>query len=70
MLSVPGLAPVPAQAVENVGNVMSNILRTQGRLDQTCEKLGGLKTEEAEELLGYNLGVSGLQLCPFVACVC
>ncbi|CAE7853363.1 unnamed protein product [Symbiodinium microadriaticum] len=37
------------EAVENVANVMSNILRTQAKLDQTFDKLGALGTDEAKQ---------------------
>ena len=39
------------QAVENVGDVMSNLLKVQGKLEQIRDKLAPLKTSESEEIL-------------------
>ena len=46
--------PIPllgSQAVENVGTVLANILRTQGRMEDTSKKLQALATEEAEKFI-------------------
>ena len=40
-----------SQAVENVGTVMANILRTQGRMEDTSAKLQALKSEDATKFL-------------------
>ena len=45
----PSLDVSDVQAVENVSTVMSNILRTQAKLDQTFDKLGALGTDEAQK---------------------
>ncbi|CAE7409072.1 unnamed protein product, partial [Symbiodinium microadriaticum] len=39
------------EAVENVGTVMANILRTQGRMEDTSAKLQALKSEDATKFL-------------------
>lgn len=42
------------QAVENVGNVMSNLLKVQNRMNTLTEKLADIKTTESEQTL-YTL---------------
>ena len=40
------------QAVENLGSVITNLLKTSQRVRDTIEKVKNLKTSEAQKLLG------------------
>lgn len=51
------LKHVLVQAVENIGTVMSNILKAQGRLKTAMDKLASLDTAEAKELPGWKRSV-------------
>ena len=39
----------PKQAVENVGELLTNVLRTRGRLENTAERLRELKVDDEQK---------------------
>lgn len=43
--------PSILKAVDNLGTVMSNLLKTQAKMDVLKDKLANLDTDESEQLL-------------------
>ena len=43
------------EAIESAGDVLENALRVQGRLEASSKKLSGVKTAEAQLLLGFMI---------------
>ena len=48
--------PPLLQAVDNLGTVMGNLLKTQAKLEGLKDKLSALETPEGPGLLDYSLG--------------
>ena len=50
------IAPPLLQAVDNLGTVMGNLLKTQAKMEGLKDKLSALDSQDGPELLDYSLG--------------
>ena len=58
------------EAVENVGLVMTNLLKTQTKLESLKEKLASLGTEEGDKILDSNYSFLTFQVSKSYIYIC